>query len=86
MENLVVVFWVMYATYNLTSDTDRDRPFLGFEQDIFISETECEKAKEAQVAARNKEYKNYKVECVRLYLPYSKFKQIKIDNQVQERG
>jgi hypothetical protein len=78
MDNLFVAFWVMWSTYSFKTDADNSprQSYNAIEQDLYISEEECDKAKEP-VEQRET---SYKIDCTRVMLPYSKFKQLKLDD------
>jgi hypothetical protein len=85
MDNLFVAFWVMWSTYSFKTDADNSprQSYNAIEQDLYISEEECDKAKEPveqREMKRDNLYSSYKIDCTRVMLPYSKFKQLKLDD------
>lgn len=84
MENLYVAFWVMFSTWIFKHDADKPNPQIHAAIDndyLFLSEEECEKSKGPVIEEQMKRtaITKYEVQCTRVLLPYSKFKQIKID-------
>ena len=73
-------------SHSFKSDADNTprQSYNTIEQDLYISEEECDKAKEPieqREMKRETLYSSYKIDCTRVMLPYSKFKQMKLDDR-----